>query len=81
MANNEDEEKDQANKSNDQISFSLRTSISPNKKEASPSPVLKSALKRPKPTESNPELISYALYFPAAVQEKRLRFKITTDAY
>ncbi|KAL4353035.1 hypothetical protein GQ457_06G018740 [Hibiscus cannabinus] len=68
---NEDEEKDQANKSNDQISFSLRTSISPNNKEASPTPVLKSALKRPNPTESNPE---------AAVHEKRLRFKMTTDA-
>ncbi|MBA0618854.1 hypothetical protein Godav_028137 [Gossypium davidsonii] len=56
---------------NDQISFSLKTSSSSNNKEASPKPVLKSALKRPKPTESNPE---------AAVQEKRLRFKMTTDA-
>ncbi|MBA0687271.1 hypothetical protein Goari_014820, partial [Gossypium aridum] len=56
---------------NDQISFSLKTSCSSNNKEASPKPVLKSALKRPKPTESNPE---------AAVQEKRLRFKMTTDA-
>ncbi|MFQ6635052.1 hypothetical protein Gotur_011534 [Gossypium turneri] len=56
---------------NDQISFPLKTSSSSNNKEASPKPVLKSALKRPKPTESNPE---------AAVQEKRLRFKMTTDA-
>ncbi|KAL4377830.1 hypothetical protein GQ457_02G033940 [Hibiscus cannabinus] len=62
-----EEEKDQVN----QISFSLKTSSSSHNKEASPTPVLKSALKRPKPTESNPE---------AAVQEKRLRFKMTTDA-
>ncbi|KAK8697589.1 hypothetical protein V6N13_113730 [Hibiscus sabdariffa] len=59
---NEEEEKDQANKSIDQISFSLRTSINPNNKEASPTPVLKSALKRPKPTESNPK--DYENYFP-----------------
>ncbi|KAK8633929.1 hypothetical protein V6N13_014761 [Hibiscus sabdariffa] len=62
-----EEEKDQGN----QNLFSLKTSSSNNYKEASPTPVLKSALKRPKPTESNPE---------AAVQEKRLRFKMTTDA-
>ncbi|GMI65184.1 hypothetical protein like AT3G04560 [Hibiscus trionum] len=66
-----EEKKDQGNKSNDQISSSLKTSSSSNYKEASPTPVLKSALKRPKPTESNPE---------AAVQEKCLRFKMTTDA-
>ncbi|GMI79168.1 hypothetical protein like AT3G04560 [Hibiscus trionum] len=64
---NEQEDKDQGN----QVSFSLKTCSSSNNKEASPIPVLKSALKRPKPTESNPE---------AAVQEKRLRFKMTTDA-
>ncbi|KAE8659968.1 methyltransferase-like protein 6-like [Hibiscus syriacus] len=64
-----EEQKHEGKKSNDQISFSLKKSSSTNNKEASPTPVLKSALKRPKPSE--PE---------AAVQEKRLRFKMTTDA-
>ncbi|KAG6647419.1 uncharacterized protein LOC122315989 isoform X2 [Carya illinoinensis] len=36
-----------------------------------PNPILKSALKRPEPTESNPE---------ATAPKKRLRFKTTTDA-
>ncbi|KAE8725819.1 methyltransferase-like protein 6-like [Hibiscus syriacus] len=66
-----EEEKHEGKENNDQISFSLNTSSSSNNKEASPTPVLKSAFKRPKPSESNPE---------AAVQEKRLRFKMTTDA-
>ncbi|TYI02776.1 hypothetical protein ES332_A11G290600v1 [Gossypium tomentosum] len=65
------ENEEEEGKEGNQISFSLKTSSSSNNKEASPKPVLKSALKRPKPTESNPE---------AAVQEKRLRFKMTTDA-
>ncbi|XP_039067241.1 uncharacterized protein LOC120213163 [Hibiscus syriacus] len=68
---NEEAQKHEAKKNNDQNSFSLKTSSSTNHKEASPTPVLKSALKRPKPSESNPE---------AAVLEKRLRFKMTTDA-
>ncbi|XP_022719114.1 uncharacterized protein LOC111277148 [Durio zibethinus] len=55
----------------DQLFSSLKTSSSNNSKEASLNPVLKSALKRPKPAEPNPE---------AAAIEKRLRFKMTTDA-
>ncbi|KAK6288892.1 hypothetical protein POUND7_000433 [Theobroma cacao] len=69
------EEKKEEEQARDQNLLSLKTSSSNDNKEASPNPVLKSALKRHKPTESNPEV-----YFPAAAPEKRLRFKTTTDA-
>ncbi|XP_007030477.2 PREDICTED: uncharacterized protein LOC18600119 [Theobroma cacao] len=69
------EEKKEEEQGRDQNLLSLKTSSSNDNKEASPNPVLKSALKRHKPTESNPEV-----YFPAAAPEKRLRFKTTTDA-
>ncbi|XP_057960339.1 uncharacterized protein LOC131152610 isoform X2 [Malania oleifera] len=49
-----------------------RTPVSDKKESCAPSaPALKSALKRPKPSESLPE---------ATAPEKRLRFKTTTDA-
>ncbi|XVF57163.1 hypothetical protein PTKIN_Ptkin06aG0182200 [Pterospermum kingtungense] len=64
-------EEEEGKQGKDQSFLSLKTSSGNNNKEAPPNPVLKSALKRPKPTESNPE---------AAAPEKRLRFKTTTDA-
>ncbi|XWS42544.1 hypothetical protein CRYUN_Cryun16bG0023400 [Craigia yunnanensis] len=64
----QEEKEDEQGK--DKNFLSLKTSSSTNN-EDSPNPVLKSALKRSKPTESNLE---------AAAPEKRLRFKTTTDA-
>ncbi|OMO71998.1 hypothetical protein CCACVL1_17990 [Corchorus capsularis] len=71
----EKEEEDKQGK--DQNPLSLKTSSSSNKKEAPPNPVLKSALKRPKPAESAPEAEPDKA---AAPEKKRLRFKTTTDA-
>ncbi|KAI5326680.1 hypothetical protein L3X38_035754 [Prunus dulcis] len=48
------------------------SSAAPAPAPAPPKPILKSALKRPKPSESNAE--------EAPVTEKKLRFKTTTDA-
>ncbi|GAV66785.1 hypothetical protein CFOL_v3_10295 [Cephalotus follicularis] len=46
-----------------------------------PAPVLKSALKRPKPTIESKPTVSVSVSIPeAAPPEKRLRFKTTTDA-
>ncbi|XP_021283585.1 uncharacterized protein LOC110416064 [Herrania umbratica] len=67
----EKKEEEQEGQGRNQNLSSLKTSSSNDNKEASPNPVLRSALKRPKPTESYPE---------AAAPEKRLRFKTTTDA-
>ncbi|XVF06371.1 hypothetical protein REPUB_Repub06bG0042400 [Reevesia pubescens] len=67
----EEEEEEEEEEGKNQNFLSLKTSSGNNNKEASSNPVLKSSLKRPKPTESNPE---------AAAPEKRLRFKTTTDA-
>ncbi|GKV12482.1 hypothetical protein SLEP1_g23619 [Rubroshorea leprosula] len=54
--------------------FSLKSSSNTHR-ESSPKPILKSALKRPKPSESIPEP-----EVPGTAPEKRLRFKTTMDA-
>lgn len=58
----QEKEEEVGRKGKDQSFLSLKTSSKDNNKEASPNPVLKSALKRPKPTEGKPHNL-YDSYF------------------
>uniref|UniRef100_A0A2P2K9F4 Uncharacterized protein n=1 Tax=Rhizophora mucronata TaxID=61149 RepID=A0A2P2K9F4_RHIMU len=62
-------------------SGALKTAaIEPSPAPAPPNPVLKSALKRPKPQETNPRVQDDSETEKSINSSKRLRFKTTTDA-